>query len=131
MWSVTLFGFSLIGLLTLFGLKVFELTRNANTPLRHLRAKGDPMVQDLFTRGTATCKDCATTAVHVSTVWTKTTVHNAHLFFDALMHAFALRLNRYLRGRRTQVRKGTVDVSVHLKSVLEKTEGDSSRPGSL
>lgn len=128
MFSATVFGISLLGLVTLFTLKIIELTQNVRTPLSYLRSMCDSLVYNGWITGKRTVRHLSVMIIRLSAIWFKTTLHNAHIFFDALMHAFALRLNRYLRGRRTQVRQGTVDVSVHLKNVLEKTEGDASRP---
>ncbi|MDO8620532.1 MAG: hypothetical protein Q7R64_04270 [bacterium] len=131
MWSIAIFGVSLFGLSALFAFKVLEMTRDTQTPLHHLRRASDPLIKNGWEKCVGTCRKYSVTASRLSAVWIKTTIHNAHLSFDRSLHALVLRLNRYLRGRRTQVRQGTTDVSVHLKSVLEKTEGDSSRPDSF
>lgn len=120
MLSTFIFAIALLGLVVLFGLKSFELARNVRTPLHHIRRVGDPLVQSSWTTCSRSCRTFSLHAAHTSTVWTTTTLHKTHLFFDGLMHRIAARLNRYLRGRRFEVRhNGTV--SSHLKTVLEKT----------
>ena len=131
MFSATIFGISLLGLVTLFALKSLELTRNVQTPLSYIRRAFDPLVYNGWITCKQTLRYLSVTIISLSVIWLKTTLRNTHHFFDVLVHSLAIRLNRYLRGRRTQVRQGTADVSVHLKNVLEKTEGDSSRPNSL
>lgn len=131
MFSATVFGISLLGLVTIFALKIIELTRGVRTPLSYVRSACDPLVYNGWITCKQTLRHLLVTITHLSVIWSKNALHNTHLFFDALMHSLAIRLNRYLRGRRTQVRQGEGDVSAHLKTVLEKTKEDSVPPHSL
>jgi hypothetical protein len=117
---MAVFTLSLLGLILLFGLKVLELSWNARTPLHQVRRIGDPLVCNSWAICSRVCKMFALHATHTSTVWTATTLRKTHLFFDELMHKVATRLNRYLRGRRMEIR-GSGTVSPKLKTVLEKT----------
>lgn len=129
MLSTAVFAIALLGLIVLFGLKAFELARNVKTPLHHIRRVGDPLVESSFASCNRACRSFFLSTVQMCTAWTKTNLHKTHLWFDERMHALAARLNRYLRGRRVQTRQNG-NVSLHLKTVLEKTE-DATRSNSL
>lgn len=123
MVSLTIFGISLAGLIVLFALKSFELSRNAHTPLAHIRKFGDPLVANGSRQCAGACRMFSQKAAETGAAWLRMTAHNMRTSFDALMHACAARLNRYLRGRRPHIRQNeNGHVSAHLKTVLQKEE---------
>ena len=122
MWfSTTILGISLAGLVVLFGVKAFELKRNARTPLSRIREAGDPVLTRGWAHARAKSRTLAFTGLRVGILGLRTALHKAETKFDTSIHAIALRLNRYLRTRRLHMRHGS-EVSTHLKSVLEKTK---------
>lgn len=127
MLSTALFGLSLLGLVALFGCKVLELTRDVRTPLAHVRRIGDPLVNDGWFRCAALCRNLSLTALQASANWLKTAARKARSSFDVTLHALTARLNRYLRGRRIEMRING-EPSVRLKTVLQKTEESTTLP---
>ena len=120
-WSTAVFGASLLGLITLFGLKSLELTRDTKTPLHHIRRIGDPILTEGWAHYRARGRKLAFTGLRIGIIWLRTAIHKTIATFDSIVHALASHLNRYLRTRRLHIRHGS-GVSTHLKTVLEKTE---------
>lgn len=129
MLSGAIFGVSLLGLIALFGCKLLELTRNAKTPLTNIRRVGDPLVSSGWLRCTVLCRTLSFTALQTSTKWLAAAARKTRTSFDAALHALTARLNRYLRGRRTEMRVNG-EPSARLKTVLQKEE-NTTPPNTL
>lgn len=130
LWSTAVFGISLLGLISLFGLKSLELTKDTKTPLHHIRRVGDPILTEGWAYYRARGRKLAFTSLRIGIIWLRTAIHKTVATFDASVHALASQLNRYLRTRRLHIRNGG-GVSTHLKTVLEKTEQKAEEADSL
>ena len=129
MLSVAVFWVSLAGLVTLFGCKAFELAKNVRTPLERIRRIGDPLVRDSWARSVAACRRLSCVAVQASESWCVIAAQRTRVSLDRALHALAARLNRYLRGRRVEMRVNG-EPSARLKTVLQKEE-NTTPPSSL
>lgn len=129
MFSTVVLGLSLLGLVALFGCKTLELTRDAKTPLAGIRRVGDPMVSNGLLRCTVLCRTISCAALHTSASWLQTTARKTRVSFDVALHALTARLNRYLRGRRAEMRVNG-EPSARLKTVLQKEE-NTTPPSTL
>lgn len=129
MLSAAIFGVSLLGLIALFGCKALELSGNVRTPLTRIRRVGDPLVSSGLLRCTVLCRTLSFAALQTSANWLQTTVRKTRISVDVALHALTARLNRYLRGRRVEMRVNG-EPSARLKTVLEKTN-DTTPPASF
>lgn len=130
MLSTAVFGISLLGLVLLFGFKAFELSRNARTPLHHIRRVGDPLLTERWVYYRTRFRTAAFIGLRVCMLWLRSAIHRTETTFDITVHAITARLNRYLRTRRLHIRHGS-EVSAHLKEVLEKTEKETIKSDPL
>lgn len=122
MWiSVTLFLFSLAGLVALFSLKAFERA-GKKMPLARLRSRGDAFItNDLTTYGKTACAQCVSLGKRGYFLCRERTFALGSSLLASL-HNLTLRLGEYLRKRKALPPHETDakgSVSFYLKNVLE------------
>lgn len=126
---MAVFGVSLFGLVVLFWCKTLEVGRGARTPLTVLRRVGDPILTETWVYYRARFRKLAFASLRVFLLWISAVIHKIEAMFYVVVHSIATHLNWYLRTRRHHMRRGG-EVSAHLKTVLEKTKGNTDRSDS-